>query len=298
MANLSELFPQVPQLTGWGAGMVSADQHKNALMNADLNRLSWAQDYGHNQQINPLKVKNEQELLTSRQQANKKGLMEMNDYERLREPTYKSKLEELSANSDEATLKKTMVGIQRNLMSPDPATREQAQKMFMLTGDMLKLKEQYRLAGNNQMQVAGIRAAKQGGGATKETRDRWQEAYDKSPPVNKLAMIRDRIATMDQSDPNYGAWVDRYNSVASLVNEAKPQKPVPVTGPDGKITLQAPPGITPVAPGIALPPKTPNRNAAPTNADEAKRAGWVLLPDKHGNKAYVSPDGKSFFEVK
>ena len=103
---------------------------------------------------------------------------------------------------------------------------------------------------------------------------------------------------MDQSDPNYGAWVDRYNSIATLANESKPQKPVPVTGPDGKIILQAPTGIAPVAPGIALPPKTPNRSAAPTNADEAKRSGWVLKQDSAGNKAYVSPDGKSYFEVK
>lgn len=297
MTNLSELFPQVPQLSGWGAGVVSADQHKNALMNADLNRLSWQQDYNQNQQLNPIKLQSEQELLKQRQNTNKKSMYEMEDYERLREPTYKSKLAELSASVDENELKRTMTRIQRDLMSPDKATQEQAQKMYMLTGDMLKLKEQYRLAGANQVNAAQVRAS-QGGGSGGAPRDRWQEAYDKAPNITKLGMLRDRLATIDPSDPSYAGYSSRYNEIAKLVNENAPPKPVPVTGPDGKISLQAPSGITPVQPGIALPPAAPKKTNSPQNAQEAARSGWILKQDAAGNKAYVSPDGKQFFEVK
>lgn len=276
MANLNEMFPQVPQLSGWGAGMVSADQHKNALLNSELNRLSWKQGYDQDQQLNPLKLQAEQELIKQRRVSNQKSIYEMEDYLRLRVPTYVAKLAELSNSVDASELKQTMTRIQRNLMSPDKAVQEEARKMYMMTGDILKLKEQYRLAGENQTNVANIRASHSGGSGG-AVRDRWQEAYNKAPTVNKLAMLRDRLATINPSDPAYAGYANRYNELAKLANEAKPGKPSPVIGPDGKITLQAPTGIIPVQPGITIPRAIPERKQEHSLADVQKMYPGVPL---------------------
>jgi hypothetical protein len=51
-------------------------------------------------------------------------------------------------------------------------------------------------------------------------------------------------------------------------------------------------------PGVGLPDRgTVAPSAQPKNAQEAQAAGWKLHVDKNGNKAFVSPDGKSYIEA-
>lgn len=102
---------------------------------------------------------------------------------------------------------------------------------------------------------------------------------------------------LDQEAQRLDAVAKQYAAIQGNVNN---QGKVDVTGlTSGAIPTLNPNRTATTTPGTEFPQRGGQQpKAQPKNAQEAEAAGWVLHKDKNGNKAYVSPDGKSYFEAK
>jgi hypothetical protein len=165
MADLSTIYPQMAQAEGPQAGLWQAQQAWDAQQNNQINQASNLQQLYENQQMLPLKMGEKQSTigLNNANAAHANALASNSFYdldakERLKEPTYQAALSGLAAQTTENEVKQAHSQIEKDLMSPDPATREQAQQRYKVTGDMLKMYEANRIKSEAEQKVANIHA--------------------------------------------------------------------------------------------------------------------------------------------
>ncbi len=165
MADLSTVFPQMAQSEGFQSGLWQADQNAIAQQNARLNQRGALQQMFRDQQMLPLDMANKQ-ATTDQANANayhQRGLGANSFYdldvkERLKEPTYLKALSTMAADTSENEVKQMHASLEKDMLSPNPAVRDAAQKRYKVSGDMLKMYEDLRVKGENSARVATIGA--------------------------------------------------------------------------------------------------------------------------------------------
>lgn len=294
MADLATMFPQmdINQL-GPVAGMALGDMFNIAKQNALMNQRNSQQDFSLAEQLNPLKVRQAQVNLestgaiTEHQKAlTNRSVWDLDQDKRLAEPKYQSELAKLLATTSENEVKQAHADLEKRLMRGDLGAKD----MFKATGDMLKMYEKARLEKEQSESVARIGAQsridvkKAGGAGAGRIPRTLQEQY--TAYLNQA----------EQADTPEEQL--RYTQLADMVfkkmMEAGNARAPAYVVPNLQQAPNAPGTVTPTV----IPPK-PGQEASkePTTAAEAARAGWKLMVDKNGNRAYVGPGGK-FIEVR
>lgn len=315
MDQLAQMFPQMdPSSMGAAAGFNMADQQIIARQNAGLNQQMALQDIFQQEQMNPLKVKNQQltneGLVASNKESDmrtRKGLFELDEAERLKEPKYQSMLAKLRGETSEAELKQTHARIEQEMLSPDPKVRNRALGMYKMTGDMIKMYEQEKERRTTSYGVASIGQKGQSDrAAAKEDKGRnFVASLDKhKKATEKYSALVAEMGLIGPSDPMYATYAQMAQNLLPQVQEEANKGAgniVETIGPDGKKTY----GIrkpTQMAPNVPMQPSPaaasrPQRQTAPKTPQEARSAGWVLKMDAAGNKAYVGPNNE-ILEIK
>lgn len=306
MADLSTMFPQIDlNQTGPVGGMMMGDMFNIAKQNAGINQQGAMANQQREAEMHPLDMMFKQAQTGYQNALSKntnaqadKSIYDLDQTKRLEEPTYKANLSKLLASSSEDEVKQAHAELEKRLMSTDPKVRGEAQTMYKTTGDMLKMYEQLRVQGETSRDVARINAqgkvdAKNAGGGgaggakpAKNFQEGAQRAFDEA---QKLMAAGDEEGAMQA--------LQRANALKQAAQELAAARGSAFTlGPDGR------PVAAPNAPGTNTPLAMPGAptgapaKATPKTPAEAQAAGWKLMVDKSGNRAYVGPN-KEILEV-
>jgi len=310
MADLQTLFPQVNiDQMGYLGGMMQGDMFNIAKQNNQINQQGNQAEQQRLAEMHPLDMAYKQAQIGYQtalgRQANasaNKSIWELEQNQRLQEPAYKAALAKFLQDTNESEVKQAHAELEKQLMSPDPQVRAKAQQLYKGTGDMLKMYEQQAEQRKTQFGVASITAqsreavakARQGVG------DFWSNLVKntKGDPTKMRSGLIAEATRLQQSDPEAAAmYLAQAKSLEGQQDAALAgNQPSYVLGPDGRPVLNDN-AIRPKAatPGVA--PAAGPQTKKPTTPQEAQQAGWKLMVDKNGNRAYVGPN-KEIMEVK
>lgn len=307
MADLQTIFPNTDGL-GYLSGMMKGDMFNIAKQNNQINQQGNQAEQQRLAEMHPLDMAYKQAqtgyqtALGSQANASAdKSIWELEQNQRLQEPAYKAALAKFLQDTNESEVKQAHAELEKQLMSPDPQVRAKAQQLYKGTGDMLKMYEQQAEQRKTQYGVASINAqsreavakARQGVG------DFWSNLVKntKGDPTKMRSGLIAEATRLQQSDPEAAAM---YLAQAKALEEQQDAalagtQPSYVLGPDGRPVLNDN-AVRPKAatPGVTSPTQQPKK---PTTPQEAQQAGWKLMVDKNGNRAYVGPN-KEIMEVK
>jgi len=270
---LSTLFPQIDTNNaplGYVGGAMLGDMFNMAQANNKQNLMDAQQAYNQNEVMNPLNAQFKQAetgyqsaLARNTNAQADKYIFDLEQAQRLKEPSYQAALAKLKEGVSESELKDTHNKLESQLMSENPAVRAHAQMLYKVTGDLLKQSEMLRLQGENSARVASIQAdAKKAAAAARSgAGDFWATMYKntKGDPTKMRSILLAEATKVQAEDPELAAqYLAQARSLEEQQNAALAgQQPAYVIGPDGKPVLnpnaQRPLAATPAAPGAAAP---------------------------------------------
>lgn len=257
---LPQMFPPVDN-NGWAqSGFQLGDMQNIARQQAMLNNKMAMDEMARANELHPLEFQIKQEKLRGDRATNDKTIFDLEQAERLKEPSYNKKLQELLAGAKEHELKQAVGQLEMDMLSPDKKVADNARRLYMMTSDMVKLQEAERLKTAGQMQVEGVRQAGMNSrdDAKLKAKNSVLASIDqqlvslKGKPIETYTLLS-RILSSPGLDPadyaRYSAQLAAVTPMAeALINKGGIGKPV--VGPDGKYTIQ--PGVSlPVSPGVA-----------------------------------------------
>jgi len=234
MADLSTMFPQsdLPGLSG----IMQGEQFNIAKRNAQLNQQNYLQEMMQQQALNPLALQEKQAQIDSHRASarNTNALAAGHEYDQkekewLQEPARQAALAEYASKHSKAELDLVHSRVEREMMSPDPKIREGARKMYMLTGEMVKLAEQKRLERENSMAEIGAReeAAKRTKAANEgDQKSRYEKFLmsTKGDAAKSLNILLQGVEMFKSTDPAYAAELGARAEQAKRVVEADPRR--------------------------------------------------------------------------
>lgn len=228
------------------------------------------------------------------------------------EPELKAKMTEFGIKATDAELKAYDQGVQKLLNSSNPAERARGEKLWQASSVMMKAREDHKLKMEieKEQTYRTLEAQRIAAGS------REKVASSKGSPEGTAANI---INSINAGKLNYEKGATAFFTLAELMEEGDPRK-AQYMGIAAKLEAaalnKANAGAKPAADLEALgiktttPQATPvlgepnaatagrkNRQVAPTNPSEAQAAGWKLMVDGAGNKAYVGPNNQ-IMEIK
>lgn len=239
--------------------------------------------------------------------------------------TQQAKLKELLASASDNDAKMFENELYNRARQARPGTPEHsaAMKALEFTRGAIEEKRKSDLAlrathANNATQIKLEQMRIDAGKYVKQDRFKlsFQEELARAKNAVQVAALLRKYSAAAATDPDYAPLIPFLQHLAQT-NASAYDAEVPNTGQKpGDIDLgatapgirTAPPrpvvnpaeGLKPPVPAAssAAPAPAPTQpSAMPKTPDEAKAAGWKLMRDKNGNRAYVGPDGK-FIEVK
>jgi len=303
---LQENFPDLQKLYGQGAlsGYLGGQQIDAARKSQQINQQGALQDMFWKDQSMPADI-GYKKALTGQTEETARGQRFKNDFnDTYKDDVYKREVSRLAKEMNEDDLKSADAQIQKMLYDDSPQVRGIAQMLLSNTKDIIaeREKQKYMLdrqaaleeqRGKNQQAAAAARAARTGGIA----------ALDKalvSGNPNQVAAAYDKMA-QDSTDPEERAFYvqksQEYRALAAQQDAARNPGTAPGQINRGEMGIPVNPALPPVQPPIQRGEAGAAPKKAPTNAQEAQAAGWKIMTDKNGKKAYVSPDKTQFFEV-
>lgn len=286
MADLSTSLPQIMPLGGYAGGLMQGQQYVDAQKNQEMNRASALQDYLYNQQANPLKL---QKAEADTRYTNALAGRQEQDFDwnkRTEDERYKKFLADSAAGISSAEITAAQADIQKMLWNPDKNIQAKGRQLWEMTTDMLKARAQWE----QQAKMAKERAAAgASSGAAPRIPRTVQEAFAYwKYKADNAENEQERAAFQAKADEAEVAWLRQAQFKAQA-------------GQAGNVDVGAAANVPTHAMPAPVPTSQVNQQAAPTkaptNAAEAQAAGWKLMVDKNGNKAYVGPNNQ-FFEIK
>jgi len=313
MANLSDQFPSLESL-GHGAatGLYFGDMFNSAQQNRQINQQSALQDMYHNEQMNPLRVKQAQANVDSTTQTTR-GTQFKNDMnDRTKEEQYRAGIAKLARETSDDELKQTKNSIQQLGFSTDPQAREISRMLTSHYEDVVKEKEKQRYMADRQEGLAHVqggyqlRAAEIGAksrenvAAARNNVVSFESAFMKLKKASeKYAALRDQAMLMEKEGDMAAAQHYRQRAEEQKVqaemelaaaNEAKP----------GSVAVdRATGGRVPVVPSRGLPDSArrqsgevgpPTQNPATQEPQEITQDQYNQLPKgslyKRNGKTY------------
>lgn len=302
---------------------------RNAEQTDQVNLQELMRRQAHEQQMDPLRVQQAQlaNLGTGQKIAEGEyGLSTLGRKDQMERDlfgaTQQAKLKELLAGASDNDAKMFENELYKRLQSTRPGTKEHAaaSKALEATRGFISHKQKMselavgpNTSGYWQHKInrENIEAGKYKDKTTLKLSFDDQMAKAKNAIQQKA--IWDTWAAIAQTNPQEYSWlIPILNDMLPRIQERYAIEAPNMQPKPGEVDLGATaPGIatTPNKPTLTPRPVVPTAPAAPAASaptapaampktpDEAKVAGWKLMRDKNGNRAYVGPDGK-FVEVK
>ena len=315
--NLPVQLPDLSQLLGGVGGYAMGQQKDMAFRNNQMNQDAALQDLLFQQQNDPIKIR--QAGLNADTTAAQLPGWEADSADKQRtmkvkqgipiDVETKAKLTDMYTKMSDDEVKQLDNTLAKNLQSPDPAVREAATQTLQLTKEFqaARLHAKYAadradaLAKNNAASALALEKARIEAGKYKKT----GKASSMELTITNAKTARERhqalidaatVAKQDGDDSLAESYLARAENIRPQAEaELAAAQPRPGAVNVGAATgLATNPGL-PIAPpaAAASAPKTQPKTPA-----EAEAAGWKVHVDAKGNKAYVSPDKKSFIEIK
>lgn len=289
--GLSELYDPVM------AGGLGMEQFTQAMNTEEQQRNKGLQDMMINQQKLPLEM--DQLRAGNRNTNAQAGKAELdNEFTRATmDPKIKSEISKHLADVDINQLKGFQARLEQDLYSPDPIKRAEATKMYKLSADILKFKEQEGFKHGNDMEKqrlvnqgaanvaqigadSRVKAAQNRSGATAATVERDLA----SGKINfERAAVAYSVLASTEEDPQraqyFAQMAERYELANQKAKQAPGQGVVKTDPAQMGFPGQggAPPGPTPM-------PARPGASAPQAPASQPKPSGQRI--------SVMSPDGK------
>ena len=282
---LQENFPDLQKLYGQGAlsGYLGGQQIDAARKSQQINQQGALQDMFWKDQTTPVDMQYKQ-ALTGQTNETARGQKFKNDFnDSYKDDVYKREVSRLAKEMNEDDLKSADAQIQKMLYDDSPQVRGIAQMLLSNTKDIIAEREKQKYMLDRQAALEEQRgknqAAAKAAGATAPAKALTMQQYE--------AMLRQKAAEGDQMAIQSLAQLEedkrRKAAAGALIQDKRVRE---LLGYDDAATDTSSTGKA---------KETPKK--APTNAQEAQAAGWKIMTDKNGKKAYVSPDKTQFFEV-
>lgn len=282
---LQENFPDLQKLYGQGAlsGYLGGQQIDAARKSQQINQQGALQDMFWKDQTTPVDMQYKQ-ALTGQTNETARGQKFKNDFnDTYKDDVYKREVKRLAKEMNEDDLKSADAQIQKMLYDDSPQVRGIAQMLLSNTKDIIAEREKQKYMLDRQAALEEQRGKNQvaakAAGATAPTKALTMQQYE--------AMLRQKAAEGDQMAIQSLAQLEedkrRKAAAGALIQDKRVRE---LLGYDDAATDTSSTGKAKEAP-----------KKAPTNAQEAQAAGWKIMTDKNGKKAYVSPDKTQFFEV-
>lgn len=282
---LAENFPDLEKLYGQGAlsGYLGGQQIDAARKSQQINQQGALQEMFWKDQTTPVDMQYKQ-ALTGQTNETARGQRFKNDFnDTYKDDVYKREVSRLAKEMNEDDLKSADAQIQKMLYDDSPQVRGIAQMLLSNTKDIIAEREKQKYMLDRQAALEEQRGKNQvaakAAGATAPAKALTMQQYE--------AMLRQKAAEGDQMAIQSLAQLEedkrRKAAAGALIQDKRVRE---LLGYDDAATDTSSTGKVKEAP-----------KKAPTNAQEAQAAGWKIMTDKNGKKAYVSPDKTQFFEV-
>jgi len=283
---LQENFPDLQKLYGQGAlsGYLGGQQIDAARKSQQINQQGALQDMFWKDQSMPADI-GYKKALTGQTEETARGQRFKNDFnDTYKDDVYKREVSRLAKEMNEDDLKSADAQIQKMLYDDSPQVRGIAQMLLSNTKDIIAEREKQKYMLDRQAALEEQRgknqAAVKAAGATAPVKALTMQQYE--------AMLRQKAAEGDQMAIQSLAQLEedkrRKAAAGALIQDKRVRE---LLGYDDAATDTSSTGKA---------KETPKK--APTNAQEAAAAGWKIEVDANKNRAYVSPDRKTFFEIK
>ena len=282
---LQENFPDLQKLYGQGAlsGYLGGQQIDAARKSQQINQQGALQDMFWKDQTTPVDMQYKQ-ALTGQTNETARGQRFKNDFnDTYKDDVYKREVSRLAKEMNEDDLKSADAQIQKMLYDDSPQVRGIAQMLLSNTKDIIAEREKQKYMLDRQAALEEQRGKNQvaakAAGATAPAKALTMQQYE--------AMLRQKAAEGDQMAIQSLAQLEedkrRKAAAGALIQDKRVRE---LLGYDDAATDTSSTGKV-----------NETSKKAPTNAQEAQAAGWKIMTDKNGKKAYVSPDKTQFFEV-
>lgn len=307
---LQENFPDLQKLYGQGAlsGYLGGQQIDAARKSQQINQQGALQDMFWKDQTTPVDMQYKQ-ALTGQTEETARGQRFKNDFnDSYKDDVYKKELARIAKETKEDDLKAAEASINEMALNLGPGSNPNLVKTIDFLRRQFKdvwaerEKQKYMLdrqaaleeqRGKNQQAAAAARNARTGGITAIE------KALVSGNP-NQVAAAYDKLA-QGADDPEERAFYvqksQEYRALAAQQDAARNPGTAPGQINRGEMGIPVNPALPPAQPPIQRGEASAAPKKAPTNAQEAQAAGWKIMTDKNGKKAYVSPDKTQFFEV-
>lgn len=282
---LAENFPDLEKLYGQGAlsGYLGGQQIDAARKSQQINQQGALQEMFWKDQTMPADI-GYKKALTGQTEETARGQRFKNDFnDSYKDDVYKREVSRLAKEMNEDDLKSADAQIQKMLYDDSPQVRGIAQMLLSNTKDIIAEREKQKYMLDRQAALEEQRGKNQvaakAAGATAPAKALTMQQYE--------AMLRQKAAEGDQMAIQSLAQLEedkrRKAAAGALIQDKRVRE---LLGYDDAATDNSSTGKVNEAP-----------KKVPTNAQEAQAAGWKIMTDKNGKKAYVSPDKTQFFEV-
>lgn len=283
---LNEQFPAgLEDILGWG-GITSSQRYNTARQNQGINQQAALQDMFQKEQKFPVDL-DYTKALTGQTLESTRSTKQKNDYEdRIKDKRYEAELSKFATQLSDDDIKQNENAIRGLRLSPYADERKIADMLMEGFQDVVKYRHQQKSMMDRQLELEEMRGENQ----RRTAQAKAAAATSKPMTMTQLeAMLRQKAAEGDET---------AIQSLAVLEADKRAKAAAgAMVGDEFRRELLGAPSTTEdrTSTGKATPSATSKK---PTNAQEAVAAGWALMTDKNGNKAYVSPDKKQFLEVK
>lgn len=286
---LQENFPDLQKLYGQGAlsGYLGGQQIDAARKSQQINQQGALQDMFWKDQTTPVDMQYKQ-ALTGQTEETARGQRFKNDFnDTYKDDVYKKELARIAKETKEDDLKAAEASINEMALNLGPGSDPNLVKTIDFLRSQFKdiwaerEKQKYMLDRQAALeeQRGKNQAAAKAAGATAPAKALTMQQYE--------AMLRQKAAEGDQMAIQSLAQLEedkrRKAAAGALIQDKRVRE---LLGYDDAATDTSSTGKGKEAP-----------KKAPTNAQEAQAAGWKIMTDKNGKKAYVNPDKTQFFEV-
>lgn len=285
---LQENFPDLQKLYGQGAlsGYLGGQQIDAARKSQQINQQGALQDMFWKDQSMPADI-GYKKALTGQTEETARGQRFKNDFnDSYKDDVYKKELARIARETKEDDLKSAEASINDMALNLGPGSDPNLVK----TIDFLRSQFKDVWAEREKQKYMLDRQA-----ALEEQRGKNQVAAKAAGAGNPKPMsmsqyeafLRQKAAEGDSSAAQ---------SLAQLEEDQRRRREASVLVQDKRVRELL--GLDDGRPDNSSTGKVNEApKKAPTNAQEAQAAGWKIMTDKNGKKAYVSPDKTQFFEV-
>jgi len=307
---LAENFPDLEKLYGQGAlsGYLGGQQIDAARKSQQINQQSALQEMFWKDQTMPADI-GYKKALTGQTEETARGQRFKNDFnDSYKDDVYKKELARIAKETKEDDLKAAEASINDMALNLGPGSDPNLVKTIDFLRSQFKdvwaerEKQKYMLdrqaaleeqRGKNQQAAAAARAARTGSVSALDKAMVSGDPYQVAAAYDKMAQSTD--------DPEERAFYVQKSQEYRMMGMQRDAARNPGTAPGqinrGEMGIPVNPAFPPAQPPIQRGASGAAPKKAPTNAQEAQAAGWKIMTDKNGKKAYVSPDKTQFFEV-